>query len=82
MILLPISLERELGAITYISALGLISSIFLMFAVTFEFFTNSRVVPTYSVKFEAAHWVIFDWNSIFETIPFIVFLYMYQSLIP
>ena len=76
-ILLPISLPRELGSITYLSALGLMSSIFLMFAVTFEFFTNKRVVTNFERNFRAAQWLILKWDSIIETIPFIVFLYMY-----
>jgi solute carrier family 38 (sodium-coupled neutral amino acid transporter), member 10 len=81
-ILLPISLPRELGSITYLSALGLMSSIFLMFAVTFEFFTNKRVVTNFESKFRATQLLIIKWESIIETVPFIVFLYMYQSLIP
>jgi hypothetical protein len=75
-------LPRELGAITYLSALGLISSVFLMFAVTFEFFTNKLVVPNFDRKFRSAEWLLLKWDNVIETVPFIVFLYMYQSLIP
>ena len=79
---MPVSLPREIGSITYLSALGLCSSIFLMFVVAFEFFTNKKVVPNFERKFRAAEWLVLKWESVIETIPFIVFLYMYQSLIP
>ena len=81
-ILLPLSIPREFGSITYLSALGLMSNVFIMFAVTFEFFTNKRVVKNFEMKFRAAQWLILKWDSIIEVIPFIVFLYMYQNLIP
>jgi amino acid permease len=53
-----------------------------MFAVTYEFFTNKRVVTNFESKFRATQLLIIKWESIIETVPFIVFLYMYQSLIP
>jgi len=74
---LPVSIPREIGSISFLSGLGLISSVFLMFVVTFEFFTNKKVIPNFERKFRAAEWVVLKWESVIETIPFIVFLYMY-----
>jgi amino acid permease len=75
-------MPRELGDLTLLSALGFFGSIFLMFVLLFEFLTNEGVVPNMMLKVRNADLLIVKWDNIVETIPFIVFLYMYQPLIP
>lgn len=75
-------MPRELGDLTALSALGFFGSLFLMFVLLLEFFTNTEVVPNIMLKIRNADLLIVKWDNIVETIPFIVFLYMYQPLIP
>jgi amino acid permease len=62
--------------------LGVISNIILMMVIVFELFTNDNVVQNINKNFESAKLLIVEWDSTIETIPFIVFLYMYQGIIP
>ena len=71
-----------MSSLRYISALGLIGSLVLMFVVITEYFTNTLVVPDVFGKLQHAKLVIFSWENTVETIPFIIFLYMYQALLP
>ncbi|TNV85592.1 hypothetical protein FGO68_gene1283 [Halteria grandinella] len=81
-IILPLSTARQMGSLKYMSALGLIGSIVLMIVIIYEFATNSLVVPDISVKLKSAQLLIVSWSNTIETIPFIIFLYMYQALLP
>jgi amino acid permease len=53
-----------------------------MFSLIKEFFANPNVVPDPWNNLMAAQLFVFNWESIAETTPFIVFLYMYQPLLP
>jgi len=62
--------------------LGVLSNIILMLVIVFELFTNDKVVTNINDNFKNAKLLIVEFDSTIETIPFIVFLYMYQSIIP
>jgi len=57
--------------------LGVISNILLTIVIVLELFTNHQVVTDINKNFESAELLILKWNNTIETIPFIVFLYMY-----
>lgn len=75
-------MPREIGALRYMSALGLIGSVVLTGVLVTEFFTNKAVVPDPVAKLDAAELFIFKVDNTIEVIPFIIFLYMYQALLP
>jgi amino acid permease len=76
------TLVREMGSLRYMSALGLIGSLILLVVVVQEFFTNTLVVPDAWRKLDSAELVVFRWSNTVEAVPFIMFLYMYQALLP
>ena len=57
--------------------MGIVSSALLMIVLIFEFFTNKDVVPDVWNQMNHAKLFIWNWQGVVETIPFIVFLYMY-----
>ena len=71
-----------MSTLRYMSALGFIGSLILMFSVIYEFFTNKLLVPDISAKWQAADLLIVEWDNTIEVIPFIIYLYMYQSMLP
>ena len=80
--ILPLSLARDIGSLRYMSALGLVGSLLLMVVVTIQFFTNSALVPDRLYNLSQAQLFIITPASTVEVIPFIIFLYMYQALLP
>lgn len=74
---MPVSLARELGQTNYLSAVGLFSNFLLTIVIILEFFTNEKVVPDIYDKLKNAELLIVKWDNIVETLPFVVFLYMY-----
>eukprot|EP00347_Sterkiella_histriomuscorum_P013193 403365653 len=81
-IILPLSIPSELNQTMFVSTLGSFCSIFTVFVIVYEFFMNDIVVPDKISQIRHVQWFIFEWDRIVESIPFIVFLYMYQGIIP
>lgn len=75
--MLPLSFPKKLSTLRFSSALGVISSFLVMFVIVLEFLIDKNVVPDPIENFRNAELFIFSSNGLIETIPFIIFLYMF-----
>jgi hypothetical protein len=79
---LPISLPRTVGALSYASAAGVLCTFYVAFVVTIVFFSNRTLVPNPWDNFKEATYFKFSFSGIAECVPMILFAYMYQVNIP
>ena len=79
---MPMSLLRTMSQLGFTSVLGILCSILTMLVIVYEFFFNSAVVPSFDVKLQEVVYFKFSWASTIQTVPFIVYLYMYQGILP
>ncbi|CDW85040.1 UNKNOWN [Stylonychia lemnae] len=78
----PLSIPTEINQTMVMSAIGAICSIFTVFVIVYEFLADRLVVPDISGQFQHIKYFILDWDRFVESTPFVVFLYMYQGIIP
>ena len=76
------SISRSIAALRYSSLFGVLCSIYMVLAVTFVFWLNRTIVPDPIQNFRDAKLVDFSFDGIVNTVPLIIFAYMYQVNIP
>ncbi len=62
--------------------MGFFCSLLTALVLVIELFSNKEVVPNLQTKLEHIEWVKFDEKALLEVVPFVVFLYMYQGMLP
>lgn len=76
------SLPRSVNALRFSSLFGMLCSIYLCLAVAFVFLCNRKLVPNPGENFAKAKLFVFTFDGIVDSIPLIIFAYMYQVNIP
>ena len=71
------SIPRSVNALRFSSLFGVLCSIYLVLAVTFVFFLDKSIVPDFSKNFAEAKLFKLSFDGIVNSIPLIIFAYMY-----
>ena len=71
------SLPRSVNALRFSSLFGMLCSIYLCLAVAFVFLCNRNLVPSPARNFEHAKLFVFTFDGLVDSIPLIIFAYMY-----
>lgn len=82
MVLFPLSIPRKVNTLRYASALGVICAIYLCIAIFFIFWLDRPLVQDPIANIKRADYFKFDARGIFNTIPLIIFAFMYQLNMP
>jgi len=82
LILFPMSIPRNASALRYSSLLGVLCSMYLSLAVTIVFFTDKDIVPNTKDNFSKMEPFRVSYQGIVNSVPLIIFGYMYQVNIP
>lgn len=80
--LLPMSFAQSYSALRFSSVFGVLGSFLVMFVIVIEFFTNKEVVPSPHENIIKASYVDFSMEGLIKTMPFVIFLYMFQPNLP
>lgn len=83
-ILLPMSLPRQLNSLRFSSVFGVLCSMYLALAVMFLFLTDfdKEIIPSKSENFHQMEAFKFEFSGISGAFPLIIFAYMYQVNVP
>jgi len=82
-VIIPLSLSRNLSALRYTSIIGFLGTIYLVFVILSIFFLDRHMVD-YSIgyRFKHATWFRIDIEGIIRAMAYVVFAYTYQASIP
>jgi len=70
------------NALRFSSLFGVLCSIYLCLAVMFSFFLDTKTVPHFEENWKKAKLFVFTFDGIVNSMPLIIFAYMYQVNIP
>ena len=81
-ILLPMSIPRQVNSLRYFSAMGVVCGVYLSLTLFFMFWFDREVVSSPVENLKNGQLFIFTTNGVFSTVPLITFAFMYQLNIP
>ena len=81
-VMLPLSLPKKIGSLGYFSTLGWMCALYITLWFIFLFFGNKSSISSTSLRFDNAKYFSSSFSSMSRAIPFIVFSYMYQPIVP
>ena len=76
-ILLPMSLPRQISRLRYTSLLGVLCSVYLCLVVCSLFFNNREIVEKPASNLKEADYFNFTVSGVTSSVPLIIFAYMY-----
>ena len=82
LVLAPLSIPRTIGVLRFNSLFGVLCSFYLVLTLLFMFFVDRDLVPSIKDSFKQAVYVNITFKGLVNTVPFIVFAFMYQGNIP
>ena len=82
LVLLPISIPREISQLRFTSVLGVLGSVYLGLAVFFVYWFDRKFVPNPIERFGQASYFTIQLSGVTSSFPLIIFAYMYQVNIP
>ena len=81
-VMFPLSLPRKIGSLGYFSTLGWMWAIYITICFMVLFFGNASTVSSFSINVTNAKYFSTSLAGMSRAIPFIVFSYMYQPIVP
>ena len=81
-IMLPLSIPKKIGSLEYFSTLGWICAVYITFCFIALFFWDKSLVPDISKNIVDAKYFVTSLSGIAEAMPYILFSYMFQPIVP
>ena len=81
-VFLPLSIPRTVGAFRYVTLVGVVCAFQIFLTVLFSFFFDRKTVPSVEAAWERSKLFVFSFNGIVDSVPLIVFAFMFQVNVP
>ena len=81
-IMFPLSIPKNLGSLEYFSTLGWVCAVYITFWFIALFFCDRSLVPEISKNLSDAKYFSVTISGMAEAMPYILFSYMFQPIVP